>query len=66
MAHAELCPVCEGDGRSISGGYIERVCRGCAGSGWVTVRDEEEMRPPESGCVVLGTAEWPYWVVTGT
>lgn len=52
MAHAEICPVCEGIGRikELNDGTINkielslpinaRVCHGCDGKGWVTVEDE--------------------------
>lgn len=36
MAHAELCPVCEG-----SGMWMEEPCHGCEGVGWITVSDED-------------------------
>jgi len=45
MAHAEICPVCRGTGKYkdymdcnyTATVYIEKICHGCNGSGWVTV-----------------------------
>lgn len=31
MAHAEVCPVCQGKGKG------EATCHGCGGKGWVEV-----------------------------
>ena len=40
MAHAEMCPVCEGSGTVGVGTLNEvRTCNGCGGSGWITVQD---------------------------
>ena len=44
MAHAEICPICQGSGRIIIDGEhctvpISNPCHGCNGSGWVTVAD---------------------------
>lgn len=34
MAHAEICPVCRGEG------MIKMArCHGCMGTGWITVQD---------------------------
>ena len=49
--HAELCPVCKGSGKykdysysNYSANiYIEKVCHGCGGIGWVSVIDEETL-----------------------
>lgn len=46
MAHAEICPVCNGRGYINEYGYKGKVadaepkCHGCDGRGWVTVHDE--------------------------
>jgi hypothetical protein len=32
--HAELCPVCKGNGK-----YYGLLCHGCGGKGWVEVND---------------------------
>jgi len=52
MAHAERCPVCGGAGRipdtNASGTTAHdgmHSCHGCAGAGWVTVKDEGETYP---------------------
>lgn len=45
MSHAEICPVCHGTGRTSIGGTLSTKedytvgCRGCQGTGWVTVDD---------------------------
>ena len=36
MNHAELCPVCKGNG-VLEG---DKKCHGCDGKGWVTVQGE--------------------------
>ena len=38
MNHAELCPVCKGNG-VVEG---DKKCHGCDGKGWVTVQGEWE------------------------
>lgn len=49
--HAEICPVCKGAGKykDYSNGsygtsviYMECVCHGCKGKGWITVNDNIE------------------------
>jgi len=40
MAHAEKCPVCDG-----SGDVATKQCHGCAGRGWVEVKDEAPAVP---------------------
>lgn len=47
MAHAEICPVCHGIGRTefVEGGSGTTVrksqpCHGCDGKGWVEVGDD--------------------------
>jgi len=46
MAHAELCPVCSGSGKTLKGHVgtaihqEKQVCHGCGGKGWVTVGTE--------------------------
>jgi len=37
--HAELCPVCNGNGKVAEKGKItkEQLCHGCGGLGWVKV-----------------------------
>ena len=42
MAHAEICPVCEGSGSTDTkwvGNEEHRKCHGCNGKGWVEVSD---------------------------
>ena len=41
MAHAEKCPVCEGNGKRDS-----KDCHGCNGRGWVTVGGDHPLPPP--------------------
>jgi len=35
MAHSEICPVCCGSGR-----YLDKLCHGCGGKGWIEVSDD--------------------------
>ena len=43
MSHAEICPVCYGEGKvqkpsnTWTTAVFEETCRGCGGKGWVTV-----------------------------
>ena len=44
MAHAEKCPVCNGEGKLPSDGSstssaIKTTCHGCKGKGWVEIAD---------------------------
>lgn len=46
MAHAEKCPVCDGNGKvvhipdpNIVRPIVEETCNGCGGKGWITVDD---------------------------
>ena len=43
MSHSEKCPVCLGTGRIPNDGKTsdatDKVCHGCFGLGWVTVKD---------------------------
>lgn len=51
MYHAEVCPVCNGSGKykeysyfreqTTSQNYIEKVCHGCQGKGWISVRGND-------------------------
>lgn len=49
MAHAEKCPICYGTGNKTfseqpvldNPGGTNESCRGCAGSGWVEISDEQ-------------------------
>lgn len=47
--HSEICPVCKGSGKyrqypttdlTVQVSYIETVCHGCSGTGWIVVPDE--------------------------
>ena len=43
MAHAETCPICWGSGKVQDPDGLAsetKTCRGCGGSGWVSVQDE--------------------------
>jgi len=44
MAHAEICPICNGKGvieeEDSTGKKITRICHGCVGKGWIEVRDD--------------------------
>jgi hypothetical protein len=47
MAHAEICPVCNGKGTIEQNGATDpKTCHGCNGKGWVTVG--EAKTPPSS------------------
>jgi len=42
MSHAQICPVCNGEGMlpqrgTLTGDTGMRTCHACAGTGWVTV-----------------------------
>jgi len=48
MSHAQICPVCDGTGKTRNPDYNPNLtypgeeivtCHGCGGAGWVTVRD---------------------------
>ena len=41
MAKAQLCPVCQGEGK-----YKGKKCHGCDGRGWVQVREREPIAWP--------------------
>jgi len=51
MAHAELCPVCQGAGFKLSApekdgqivGAMFYTCNGCRGAGWIAVTDVDAM-----------------------
>lgn len=51
MAHAERCPVCSGSGKKTefpnSTAPQLEDCRGCDGTGWVTVDDAMAQSWPE-------------------
>ena len=49
--HAEKCPVCEGSGQVLlniynSAGVVYKICHGCIGVGWVTVKDVIDKETP--------------------
>lgn len=48
MAHAEKCPICEGEGwiYSLNNPKIrnDMKCPGCQGKGWVEVSNEPEIQ----------------------
>jgi len=55
MAHAEVCPICQGtgsvenivsDNTTMPDGIGGRPCHGCGGAGWVSVQDHCPMPPP--------------------
>jgi len=46
MAHAEICPICKGEGKlqlgtlpSTTYTVNTKICHGCGGKGWVEVED---------------------------
>ena len=50
MAHAEICPICNGKGIieeevGSTGKKITKVCHGCGGKGWIEVRDDHCYSP---------------------
>ena len=52
MAHAELCPVCNGKGRIRTGNAWTatgegqwKSCHGCGGTGWITIQDPKPFIP---------------------
>jgi hypothetical protein len=49
MSHAEMCPVCHGEGQFISTviGPSPRTCHGCGGKGWVEVKDGGQIFPSD-------------------
>lgn len=64
MAHAELCPVCNGAGKLLSkqdpgstSAQFPSVCHGCNGKGWVEVSDVIPTPPP---------VHYPWWYWPGT
>ena len=48
--HAELCPVCKGEGTVIleKEAAVRVPCHGCDGRGWVTVQDQSTRYPLDS------------------
>lgn len=38
MAHAQKCPICNGEGK-----YKEQTCHGCGGKGWIEVQDRDQL-----------------------
>ena len=59
MAHAEICPVCQGKGSVKEGAVLcerEAVCHGCQGKGWVEVSDEKSECGPADYIVPTTTA----------
>jgi len=70
MAHAEKCPVCDGERilRYIDetrvtgihlGGETEKQCHGCNGKGWVEVKDNEASPPSDAVFVTNPEPEAP-------
>ena len=41
MAHAQICPVCNGKGKLKDGSK----CHGCGGKGWITIQDNDKNNP---------------------
>ena len=65
MAHAEVCPVCQGRGSIKNRTYtclstiienLEDRCHGCQGKGWVEVSDEKSESYPAYYIVPTTTA----------
>lgn len=61
MAHAEICPVCNGKGKVMeqptTNPFPTKTCHGCSGKGWVTVGTEYPapiMPPP-----IQPDDDWP-------
>ena len=50
MAHAEICPACNGNGNRNGACYnatgINEICLVCDGGGWVTVEDVDSWIHP--------------------
>lgn len=42
--HAEICPVCKGEGELING-VIKKQCHGCDGKGWIELSDDGPSYP---------------------
>ncbi len=45
MAHAEKCPICDGNGKivpvndgTLTAGPMDGICHGCGGKGWVEIQ----------------------------
>jgi len=63
MAHAEICPICNGKGVieeeiGSTGEKTIKICHGCGGRGWIEVRDDPYYSP-----------WYPYtiaWIVKGS
>jgi DnaJ-class molecular chaperone len=60
MSHAEVCPVCDGEGKVA--GILpneKNTCHGCAGKGWVAVQDPVRCVPAPP---LYSDPSWkPYW-----
>lgn len=62
MSHAEVCPVCQGQGKFVNPDNGKTTapmpdvpCHGCQGDGWIMLFDE----PP----IFQGVPAWaPYWI----
>jgi len=77
MAHAERCPICNGngtikttqdDGTTLGSVELQETCHGCDGKGWVTVSDgqgyygDHYNDPP----IYDPFPRWPYpWRISG-
>ena len=59
MSHAELCPICKGKGlvkgdlKDSTASY-DKICHGCGGLGWVTIRDWERQGVKGLACRGVG------------
>ncbi len=55
MAHAEICPVCKGNGK-----VEKETCHGCGGKGWVQVDDVGNTFFPIYPCQPCNPYQPPY------
>lgn len=72
MAHAEICPICEGAGKvpdatsATTGGGIVipqlKTCHGCGGPGWIEIKDDCPVPwPLPERDPRREEPEWPYY-----
>ena len=49
MAHAEICPICNGEGqvkdKRNPSPHAMKQCHGCGGTGWITVQEPSPIVP---------------------